>query len=80
MTQDIEKQSATPAAGRTRRRWAVICTGILLIFLLLSGIMVGTALRPVTAEAGTASLQAEDFACCLRERSDAVFLFRIGNA
>lgn len=61
MTQDIEKQSAAPAAGRTRRRWAVICTGILLIFLLLSGIMVGTALRPVTAEAGTASLQAEDF-------------------
>jgi len=55
MIQDTQHQPATSRTAFSWRRPAVICAGILLIFLLLGGIIMGTALRPVSAEAGDLS-------------------------
>ena len=58
----IENQPITASLPRKRRRILILCAGILLIFLLSSGIMLSAALKPLSMEAGDPAPTAADFA------------------
>ena len=57
-----ENQPITASLPRKRQRILILCAGILLIFLLCSGIMLSAALKPLSMEAGDPAPTAADFA------------------
>ena len=57
-----ENQPIPASLPRKRQRILILCAGILLIFLLSSGIMLSAALKPLVMEAGDPPPTAADFA------------------